>query len=288
LFQAVGFYVQVADFIPSFGVLGFYSDLYVSVNDIEYFESLGRINGPFTTGISFALFLGMTSIVFYHEFRVRKSTVSLLILLLSLLTIYFTYTRSAVYGIIIVIIVYEVIHAGKKIVPAILLFTLIALAVEVGLNYVKESGSVESRLAVVNDGETNTKMTTNTAIAKYTLSNFPFFGFPLVEFEDHVDEAFSQQGTYLSYEAMYYYTNHNQPVFYLKHYGLIGLTLFSLLHLAIIIAVFKLPKTRRAVPLLLIFFNLQYSLLHNNFTIESPIFLAMLAGYLGRFTDDTT
>ncbi len=267
--------ITITDLIPSFGgYIGTHEGILAATGEWNYLENLRRMHGPFLTGIGFSHMLGIVAIIFYIQWRETEKRASVILFLICVFCMYFTFTRSALYGLLLVIFAYEVV-CRRAVGPALFGGLLLGATVILFSDYLVGQTLVSNRLINVYDGETLTKVTTNWFLMRYTLENYPFFGFPRFEFRENVYRAFLDSGVELLYPVEFYITNHNQLIYYFKHYGLVGLFFIVLFHYYLFKLFLRMDQPYRNFGLWALVFSLQFSLLHNNFTLETPLIMVL-------------
>jgi hypothetical protein len=249
----------------------------------NYIEYTGRVVGTGNIAIGLGLLLGIVFVLAaLHTSGGRR----VFLLAWTLCVLYFTFTRSAVWGITIPILVmmfwnYRLPQRRGRLIGILAGLALIAGGV-VGVVWLSASMSVHaSRLLVALDANTLVKLASAYGGIVDTLHVSPLVGIPQSDaymsfvraFASLPESLFPAQLTLNSTV-----TNHNQFIYYLRYYGLIGLALVTYLHWLVWKKINAKADPRMRLTLAAIFlYFVQYSLLHNVFLTSYTMIWLLLA-----------
>ena len=248
-----------------------------NITAAEYIAKSSRVVGTENIAIGFAFLLGtlicISLVMFKGFFRVVFSLILAYVM-------YNTQTRSAAYGIIVVVLyfVYDQVK-GRKFGSAVFVL-LIALSGYFIMNSFTPN-TEEQRLVNPLDNNTYGKIISAYIGVTSTLKTSPIFGIPREQLQQQIMDAYatidySFLDQNLSVDAMI--TNHNQFVWYLRYYGMIGAVGIIALHVCIW-KLIGLKRGKENILLRMVFINtVLFSLMHNTNIVTLPILWFMISG----------
>lgn len=263
----------------------------------SYIRAESRIVGPFSIAIGFAMFLGILAMMVWSRGLMGKMAfkpLSLLVLILVAILIVATQTRSAIYGIFPALIAAYLMSDTKRV------GRWIVAAVGVGVLVIGYSGyeafivKQSSRSALNMDANTYYKLTANLYGTYAALKRDPLFGVATFysdgsfasEARTHraqkelIKEGYTHLGIDVPGKGQFglVATNHNMLAYYLRHYGLVGFSILLVMlwkmHRKI---ANKIEIRDRFMLYGVLFYFLQYSLLHNSEILETLLIWALLS-----------
>jgi hypothetical protein len=237
-----------------------------------------RITGATTNTIGFALQLGFFIILAYSTFRDSPSwkTGGWLALLGSL--VMFTQTRSLIYGLVPSVVLVSVLFSKqrvKKVLLSLVVMLLLVGALALGTSAIERAFP---RLYDPFDLTVMQRIQTNVYAAVGVWSVSPIFGVPRDSVASVVFAGLSAGRLPIGDVLIVNTTNHNQLGFYFRYYGLVGLAMLLILYWAAFrkVMVASSPGVRLML-LSMLLFEAQYSMLHNNKLVNSPVTWILLS-----------
>jgi len=246
-------------------------------------ESTGgiRISGAEFSVIGFAEHLAMLIILSYFMFIERKSVFLLIMIGISIIALFFTQVRAAIYSIGPAIIISQFVF-GKKKVKESCKISMMILCIMIGFllleTTIKANFPYFSRKFVSSDTH---RFKVNYYISKGIWSESPIFGISRGEGWGMLSKYAPKLGKgrfsrYREYNATP--THHNQIGYYFRYYGLVGICLLIMLYITIFK---KIMHSSSAINKMLLFsifvFDFQYSMAHNNKVINNVILWIILS-----------
>lgn len=265
ILQMLGIYITGSMILSHTGFFG---------TSIEEFVGLSATQGLRTTGaynstIGFASIIGVATIFFFYTWRNKLMKNSFYFLCFSIFLLFTTQTRSALFTIIPTIYLVETIVVKKISVKRIFSTLLISLAFvlisSTAMPYLKVTYP-RLFLSVEEDGSLVHRLQANVYGVVGTLNSSPVIGTPYSESLKSMDSGYDKLG--LLFGDKYYdmVTHHNQPSYYFRYYGFIGLLLFFFLYIHLSKVILKkynhIVISRLLIAILL--FHFLYTLSHNN------------------------
>lgn len=270
--QILGVSGNLTTFFPGFWILK--SDQIVVGSSLQGL----RITGATTNTIGFALNLGIFIVLAYSSFResVNWKTGAWLALLSSL--VMFTQTRSLIYGLVPSVVLVSVLFSKqrvKKVLTSLAVMVVLIGALAIGASAIERSFP---RLYDPFDLTVVQRVQTNVYAAIGVWGVSPVFGVPRDSVESVVFAGLSAGRLPIGDVLIVNTTNHNQLGFYFRYYGLIGIFMLLGLYRAAFKKIDASINPRvRLMLLSILVFEAQYSMLHNNKLVNSPLMWILLA-----------
>jgi hypothetical protein len=243
-----------------------------------YVERTGRVMG---LAVSTAgLFMGMACVIAFIKWIEDRRLYAFLILITGNVFLFFTATRSALFGTIPSIVLAYLIVKRKQLRSVVMPF-LIALTFLAALYLTVSLFELgHSRLSHVDDVNTRGKLLANYYAGRYALQENPLAGIPKEDIYLAISTMYYTEPAYWGYRLPLasVTTSHNQFVWMFKFYGLVGLALLLYFHVLVFQKIMiKQSQTHKLVLLGLLIYITQYSFLHNVFLWLYPLFWILLA-----------
>jgi O-antigen ligase len=248
----------------------------------SYIKRAERIIGTYNIAIGFALLLGFLFIIAFSNFIENKRKILYFpMMIIFLILMLFTQTRSGIYGLFPSIFISYII-VKKTSLKRVIFYSVIILTCFLTFSQIKEIiGNYSERSAQFVDVNTYVKISSNIWGVYGALKASPLIGVSKKELSKAVDNGKKEIGEVIDYKNRY---NHTDPVYhnlfaeYLQHYGLIGFFLLIIVFLKIFkkIKNKENPFVRIKLYAILIYF-IQFSMMHNNKLLLTAIIWIMLS-----------
>mgnify|MGYP000014595336 CR=1 FL=1 len=264
LLQFSGFYVTAGELLAKLPLLdvdhGFATD----------FSNQGlRTSGASYSSIGFACNLGVIFIFFYY-FKIESilsKKKRIFYLFIIVIFIILSQTRSVIFALIPVIYLTNLIVNKTNFTNALKLsfsILLVSLSIIVLLPSIKQSYP-RLFLTLEEDGSVIHRIQANVYGTVGTFYLSPFIGMPISESLTAMNYGYNKLGLFI---GDYYFdrvTQHNQPAYFFRYYGFIGLLFFVLIYTKMfqIGLSRRLDLNKKALFGILLFY-LIYTLSHNN------------------------
>lgn len=241
-----------------------------------------RVSGAIYSVIGFAEDMAILIIMLYFFFYKRRKIVFLIALSFSILILFSTQTRAAIFGIIPAILVSH-FFIEKMSFKKMFQYTVLIGAILFSLFAVKEA-ITEKFTYVFQDKEFNLteehRFTANYYMIKGVLEESPLFGISKEAaweiFIKHADIPGYVINSLMATSATP--THHNQFGYYFRYYGIVGIILLAILYLNIFRKIMQARSELIRMCLVGIFvFDLIYSMGHNNKLVSNPILWILLS-----------
>jgi len=237
-----------------------------------------RVSGPGFSTITFALYLGYFIIITYYLLIRRKNIFLLGALGLMICTLFFTQTRSAIYGLLPSILVVQLFY-GEKDVKQVIKILFILCGISISIIYL--SDTIERffpRLYKPFDASVIERFQTNYYATIAVLRESPVFGIPKEEAPGLISGTVDNIGLVFGDTLRVTTTHHNQILYYFRYYGLVGVGLLLILYILVFKKIIHAPSgTTKMMLLSIIIFDLQYSMGHNNKLINNILLWILLS-----------
>lgn len=276
--QMSGIYITAGSILTRLGIFGTQSEDFLWLS-----ESQGlRTTGAYTSTIGFACMLGVTTIFFYFMWRMKKNNQSFYYLLLCFVLLITTQTRSALFSVIPSVLIVELFILKKFSFNRVLITvfsTLIFLfAVSLLIPALQEKYP-RVFLAIEEDGSVVHRIQANIYGVVGTIEISPFIGLPKRDSKMAMDKGYNQLGLFIGDRYIDEVTQHNQPAYYFRYYGMLGFILFLLLYFRLGTFIFHegQPVEIQKFILSVLLFHFLYTFSHNN-KISNDYFLWIVLG----------
>lgn len=279
LLQVMGVGISAGMILSKLGFIGTQSDEFVGISETQGI----RTTGAYSSIIRFASFLGTATIYFYYSWRSKTRKGAFYFFLLCIFLLITTQTRSALYTIIPLLLLAENV-VGKKIsfqqifslslIVSFLIYGMSLLLPLLQERYPRLFLGFEEDASVVHRIQANVFGTVGTTIMN------PFIGTAHEDGLKAMDLGYKKVGVFFGDFYIDELTHHNQPAFYYRYYGLIGLILLMMVY----IVLFRLFLKNPLIPIWLkrmlfcaLLFHFVYNLSHNNKIMNDHYLWIMLA-----------
>ncbi|MBN2570113.1 MAG: hypothetical protein JXB42_11845 [Deltaproteobacteria bacterium] len=279
--QAVGFKWNLPILFPGFGFLK--SDRFLD----PMMHLHWRVSGATFSVIGFALYLGIAIIILYYLMIEKKNKFLIIPLFILVIVLFFTQSRSTLYGIVPTLALTNLIctkNSIKSLINTTLTTILIIIAIYSFSEIIKAS---TPRVTNPFDASVIERLQTNYYATLGTWETAPIFGVPRDKIWDVIQTTATRKGIVVGDKWRITTTHHNQLLYYFRYYGLIGLGLLVLLYYKIFVEIFKTSdKTNRMILLAIFIFDFQYSMMHNNKLINSILLWVLLSLASNRYPQE--
>lgn len=270
--QVAGLHLTLADIVPNLGLIG--SE---PVRE-DLIDSYGRATGASYNTIAFAMHMAALVLLAFASNQLQPGISAKSFGIFGILGLLFSQTRAALFGLLPAIAVsYSLFsnsrtRALKKVIPLLFIMLIAAWGgTKIAEHY------FPYLVKKIDEGDTH-RFTTNWYMSMGVLAESPLIG---ISADDAWDVYYrhADPSTAVHYSGeMKTPTHHNQPGYYLRYYGVIGLLFLLIIH----IQIFRLVATSPVEPIRIFlgsFFILHfiYSLAHNNKLLTSPILWIFLS-----------
>lgn len=247
-----------------------------SITAAEYIAKHSRVVGTENLAIGFSLLLGIVMCIVLAR---MKGFFRIILLLILAYVMYNTQTRSAVYGMVIVIAYYALVQLKKHKISKLITLVLFVLT-GYYLFGVLENNPTNIRLSDPLDNNTYGKIVSAYIGVQATLRTNPIFGISRDQLERQIMEEYATLNysfidKNLSMEAMI--TNHNQFVWYLRYYGIIGALGIIVLHINIWKLINRNREEVKILQRIIFIYIVLFSLMHNTNIVILPLFWYILS-----------
>lgn len=239
-----------------------------------------RITGADMNSIGYACILGMIIIYYYFRFESEWRYRYLFYVIITVILLLFTQSRAAIFSIIPVIIITKIL-TQSRIKDRVLLFTGTAfatLAIALILIPVLRNEFPRLFIKVLEDGSVIHRIQANVYGSIGTIVKAPIFGVSFNEGLEAMKIGYQKIGLFIGTYFIPMVTHHNQPLFFLRYYGLVGLFLILLFYFRV--AKTALSETNpiliRQIVFGVLLFHFLYTLTHNNkITMDYYLFIIL-------------
>lgn len=271
-FQVMGIDKTLGDLVPHNGVIG-------TDRILEAMDAYGRVSGASSNTIGFAVHMSILTLSGYFGWRLNPRSRSRAInnAVIGFFGLLASQTRAALLGLIPSIVVGQMFFAGRPLrsIKRSLALILLCVTLYAGLgNLVLNHFPYLSKQ--IDSGDTH-RLWVNYYMSVGVLRESPWIGIPPSEawpmYLRHGDPSI-----YAYNPEQETPTHHNQVGFYLRYYGLIGVTFLALLY----VQAFRIIQTSgnpemRVFLSSMIILDLAFSMVHNNKLMASPILWIFLS-----------
>lgn len=262
LLQLGGVPVTIGSLLAGTGFIG---------TDIDYsgVTSQGlRITGADMNSIAYACILGMIIIYYYFRFEAERRFKYLLITMFTAILLLSTQSRAALFSIIPVIILTKII-TQSSLKDRIRLFvgvSLLLIISAIAFLPVLKAEFPRLFLSISEDGSLIHRIQANVYGSVGTLFKSPLLGVPFDDGLEAMKVGYHKLGLFVGSRFIPIVTHHNQPLFFLRYYGLIGIILLLIFYFRVIRFSLSEHNTLFIKQYLfgIILFHFLYTLTHNN------------------------
>ena len=241
-----------------------------------------RITGADMNSVWYACILGMIFIYYYFHYTETRKKSKLLVAIFSLVLLLLTQSRAAIFSLFPVIIITEVIIRGRfKKQIGLWSSVVVGLLVIYFIIYPFLLQEFPRLFLRINeDGSVIHRIQANVYGSVGTLKTSPLFGVSFKEGLEMMRIGYKTIGLFIGNYFIETVTHHNQPLYYLRYYGLIGLVLF----LAVYYHMYKFARSKenssltQKILVAIILFHFAYTLTHNN-KITMDYFLFIMIAF---------
>lgn len=272
--QIFGFSYNLSALFSNLGIIHADERLYTLV-----IEGQGRrVIGATFNLISFAEYLSILIMIMYFRFLEKRKLVLLIAIAVMIVVLFFTQTRSALYGLGPTIIFVHLLCGQKNIrgflkISAAILIMLFAVFLF--------SGIIEKyfyRLTTPFEATALERFQTNYYAMLGVWRQAPIFGIPKDMAWEVISGTALQEGLVFGDQLRITTTHHNQVLYYFRYYGLVGVALLIFLYVMVFKKIAHTPNKITKMILFSIFiFDLQYSMGHNNKLVNNVILWILLS-----------
>lgn len=260
----------------------------------DYLEETGRVTGTYSTAIGLALVCGFAFCICFVRAISSTSHVSraiyLALIFLLFVVLIFSQTRSAIYGVVPAVVLGYAIAKGLRL-QSILIVGFLSIAIGGTFSAIEQIITKYSERSTFSvDGNTYAKITSNVYGVVAALHSNPLFGVPVNRRIDRAggdiaDEILVRKGHAIVGDILdakegfrVVPTNHNEPAYFLKYYGVIGFALYIFMCWTLLKkAMSKAEFASRWILCSIVLYQLQYSLLHNTQILGTVLLWVFLA-----------
>lgn len=270
--QIIGLRENLSTLIPELGFIK--SDQVISLPGPQGL----RVSGAAYSIINFAECLGFLIIITYYRFTEKRNKISILSIILMIVVLFFTQTRSAIYGLVPSIFLVGLYYRRKnfkEVLRLAIFLVIVFFTVSLFSNLIEKSFH---RLTTLSDWTVIERMQTNYYAMLGVWRRAPIFGIPKEMAWDVISRTAWEEGLIFGDILRISATHHNQVLYYFRYYGFVGLGLLMLLYYMIFRKIVHSSQLVTKMILLSIFlFDFQYSLGHNNKLINNIILWILLS-----------
>lgn len=288
LYKTLGIIFGISVFFAIFQMLGLRHNLSTLLPELSIIKSSQlidaateqglRVSGPGFSIINFSLYLGYFIIVIQYHFTQRGNIFLMIPLAVGALVLFFTGTRSAIYGLLPSILLVRFLY-GKRNVKE--MFKLLIIIATVSISLALLSESIQSRFQRFYkpfDASVIERFQTNYYATIGVLKESPFFGIPKEETSDVISRTVEEMGIFFGDTVRVTTTHHNQILYYFRYYGLVGVIFIGMLYLMVFRKILATPsQITKMIFLSIIVFDLQFSMAHNNKLLHNIVFWVLLS-----------
>lgn len=237
-----------------------------------------RVSGAAYSIVGFAEYLGILIIITYFRFIDKRNIAMLIGLAAMIIILFFTQTRSAIYGLVPSILVVHLLFERKNvrgIVQIFGFFAIILFVISIFANTIEEKFY---RVTTPFDATVIERLQTNYYAVLGVWREAPLFGIPKEMAWEVISSTAAQEKRVFDRVLRITTTQHIQILYYFRYYGLIGVGLLIILYYTVFKKILDTTSAITKMTLLSIFiFDFQYSFGHNNRLINNILLWILLS-----------
>ena len=258
--------------LPGFGFIK--SDQIINPAVHLYF----RVCGATFSIIGFSFYLSITIIILYY-FALKKNNVFLFVALpILIIVLFFTQTRSALYGIVPAIALTNLMLTKNTLKAIIKTIVAVVCIISVIYFFVDIIELKFPRIKNPFDASVIERLQTNYYATLGTWKEAPVFGVPRDEMWDVIRATAGKRGLVFGDTLRISGTHHNELLYYFRYYGLLGVGLLILLYYVVFLKILRTSNNTEKMILLSIFIlAVLYSMAHNNKLINNILLWILLS-----------
>ena len=260
----------------------------IKSDNIAHYQMVhdGRVSGAVFSIVFFGEILAIAIILSYYKFLETQRWMWLVYITFLSYLLVKTQLRSAIYGLLPVLLIVDLITTTKKwdILKRFAIVTILFMTVlSLNLLYTRQPFLADRLLNPV-DSSTIEKVLSNYYGSLGTLDESPLVGTRREDIKSTTQRKLSSNRR-IFVDHDFQLTDHNQILYYLKYYGLIGVFFLALLYLSIHKYIMTECWDHRRVLLAILLFDFQHSMFHNNRLLSNSIIWIILGAFIARTTE---
>lgn len=286
--QLIGIHITAGEVLANLAILDV---------DKGFAENIGnqglRISGASYSTIGLACNLGVLFCYFYfNETKLYSKKMRQVYLTILVILMIFSQTRSVLLSIIpVIFITHNIINGNKLKVFALSILGLIAVLLVVVLFLPLLEGLFPRLfLGIEEDGSIVHRIQANVYGVVGTFYLSPIIGVPFENALEAMILGYKKVGLFIGYYFIDEVTQHNQPAYFFRYYGLIGFLFFVLIYrkfFTIGLLNYNTNNIKKVVVSIVIF-HLFYTFFHNNkFTMDFYLWFFIALNSLNSYTNYT-